>query len=71
VFLARGLPQHVTSDPPPIPPEKPLASDCCDGGCDRCVFDVYAEELALYEAALAAWRRRHPEAAGADGPQSS
>ena len=56
----------MTPDPQPIPPEKPLASDCCEGGCDRCVFDLYAEALGQYEVALAAWRARHREAA-ADG----
>ena len=45
-------------DLPPTPPEKPLAFDCCESGCDRCVFDIYAEELAFYEAELAAWRDR-------------
>jgi hypothetical protein len=55
----------VNPDPPPVKPEKPLASDCCESGCDRCVFDVYAEALAHYEAALAAWRARHPDAAAA------
>ncbi|HVI59957.1 MAG TPA: oxidoreductase-like domain-containing protein [Luteimonas sp.] len=61
----------VTPDPPPIPPEKPLPSDCCEGGCDRCVFDLYAEELAQYEAELAAWRARNPgcDPAGAPGGQ--
>src|SRR3546814_4375754 len=47
-------------DLPPSPPEKPLAFDCCESGCDRCVFDIYAEELAFYEAELAAWRERNP-----------
>jgi len=51
----------MTADPPPIPPEKPLASDCCEGGCDRCVFDIYADELAQYEIELAAWRERNPQ----------
>jgi oxidoreductase family protein len=57
----------MTPDPPPIPPEKPLASDCCEGGCDRCVFDLYAEAAEQYEVALAAWRERHP---GAGDPPS-
>ena len=46
------------SDPRPVAPEKPLPSDCCEGGCDRCVYDVYADELAEYERALAAWQER-------------
>lgn len=49
-------------DPRPLPPEKPLPGDCCDGGCDNCVLTVYTEELEEYEQALAAWRGRHPDA---------
>ncbi|HET7844779.1 MAG TPA: oxidoreductase-like domain-containing protein [Xanthomonadales bacterium] len=30
----------------PEPPEAPDPSDCCGGGCARCVFDVYDEQLA-------------------------
>jgi len=30
-------------------PERPLPSDCCDGGCTRCVFDVYADELQAWQ----------------------
>ena len=47
-------------DPEPQPPVKPAASECCESGCERCVFDVYADELELYRAAHAAWRARHP-----------
>lgn len=54
-------------DPPPARPEKPLPSDCCEGGCERCVFDLYAEELEQYEAALARWRARHPDGANEQG----
>jgi len=50
----------MPTDPPPVPPEKPLASDCCESGCDRCVSDIYADELAYYQAQLAAWRARNP-----------
>ena len=52
----------MTEDPPPIRPEKPLPSDCCESGCAVCVFDLYAEELAAYRTALADWLARHPEA---------
>ncbi|MDH5823087.1 oxidoreductase-like domain-containing protein [Luteimonas sp. RD2P54] len=55
-------------DPRPQPPPKPLPSDCCESGCQTCVYDLYADELALYGEALAAWRTRHPDAdAGTDG----
>ena len=49
-------------DPRPLPPEPPLPGDCCDGGCDRCVHDIYADELDDYKRRLALWRERHPGA---------
>jgi len=54
------------ADPPPQKPEAPLPSECCESGCDPCVYDTYAEELDWYRKALAAWRERHPEAGGQD-----
>jgi len=39
----------------PEPPEKPLPSDCCDSGCERCVYEAYADELVRYEQLLAEW----------------
>jgi len=51
-------------DPPPMPPEKPLPMDCCDGGCAICVWDAYAEALQYYEAQLAAWKLRRAGEAG-------
>ncbi|MBW8367672.1 MAG: oxidoreductase-like domain-containing protein [Arenimonas sp.] len=45
-------------DPPPVPPEKPLPSDCCDSGCDRCVHDIYADERTYFEQRLAEWLAR-------------
>ena len=49
------------ADPPPLPPQPPLPFDCCESGCDRCVYDIHADELAHYRATLAAWRNRNPE----------
>ena len=54
-------PQHgAMADPPPVPPQKPLPFDCCESGCDRCVYDVHADEVAHYLSLLAAWRKRNP-----------
>jgi hypothetical protein len=52
-------------DPRPEPPERPLPSDCCEGGCDPCVHDLYQEALEHYEQALARWRARQPPAGAA------
>lgn len=51
-------------DSRPVPPEKPLPSDCCEGGCDTCVFTVYEREREQYERDLAEWQAR--QAADAD-----
>jgi len=62
--MFRRLPAEMTSsaaDPPPSAPEPPLPSDCCGGGCERCVYDLHEEALARYREALAQWRQRHPE----------
>ena len=58
---------HLRSDPRPVPPEKPLPTDCCGGGCSPCVLDTYQEELEDYEARLVAWLAGH---AGVDGSQA-
>jgi hypothetical protein len=44
---AKAFARHVAL---PEPPEEPLPLDCCERGCDRCVFIVYYE-------AIDAWRR--------------
>jgi hypothetical protein len=53
------MPETEADDPPPTPPIRPDDEDCCHGGCDRCVFDLCAEALERYEAALRAWEARH------------
>lgn len=53
-------PRAAAPDPPPEPPQKPLPMDCCESGCDRCVYDIYADEVSHYHAALDAWRIRNP-----------
>jgi hypothetical protein len=36
--------------PKPTPPEP---GECCGGGCARCVFDLYEDELARWERQVA------------------
>jgi hypothetical protein len=33
--------------------------ECCRGGCDPCVFDLYEDALRRYEADLRDWRARN------------
>jgi hypothetical protein len=54
-------------DPPPRRPADPDPGDCCGGGCARCVYDLHDDAMARYEAALAAWRGRHPGIDPGDG----
>lgn len=56
-------------DPRPQPPEKPLPAECCDGGCDPCINDLYLEALEHYREELARWQARQAlrEEAGGGG----
>jgi Oxidoreductase-like protein, N-terminal len=59
-----GMPGPAPDDdPPPIAPAAPAMSECCRGGCDPCIFDLYEEELVRYEAALREWEQRRKGAA--------
>lgn len=30
-------------------PLMPLPTDCCGGGCTRCVYDIYADQKKQYQ----------------------
>lgn len=47
----------------PATPEPPAPNECCESGCPLCVHDMYAEELARYRQALAAWEARQQASA--------
>lgn len=46
------------NDPAPIAPVPPGDNECCNSGCDPCVFDLYAQELERYRTELRAWEER-------------
>ncbi len=50
----------AVDDPRPLPPREPELGECCEGGCEPCVFDRYGEALERYREALEAWLERHP-----------
>ena len=49
-------------DPAPVAPRPPEPEDCCKGGCERCVFEIYEDALAKYENAQRAWEARRKDA---------
>jgi hypothetical protein len=55
-----AVPVTDPDDPPPVSPPEPDPADCCGEGCVRCIYDVHEDALERYQAALAAWRARHP-----------
>ncbi len=52
----------------PPKPEKPLPEDCCGGGCDPCVFELYEEELERWQARVDAIRARNSDTSRRGGP---
>lgn len=52
-------------DPRPQPPREPEPGECCQSGCEPCVYDRYWDALDRYERALGEWLLRHPDDAGA------
>ncbi|PHV12626.1 oxidoreductase-like domain-containing protein [Chitinimonas sp. BJB300] len=45
-------------DPRPVEPIAPSPGECCNSGCDPCIFDFYSEELQEYRLRLAEWELR-------------
>ena len=45
-------------DPKPEPPREPEPLECCQSGCEPCVYDRYWDALERYERALEAWEAR-------------
>ncbi len=45
--------------PPPIPPKPPVEGECCERGCEMCMWDYYREAVRRYEAADVEWRARY------------
>jgi len=48
----------VNADPRPAPPPQPALEDCCQSGCNPCIFDIYQDALERYQTALAQWEQR-------------
>ncbi|MCC8994548.1 MAG: oxidoreductase-like domain-containing protein [Candidatus Contendobacter sp.] len=44
--------------PPPVAPKPPMPGECCEHGCDICVWDHYDEAKSRYESAYADWQQR-------------
>jgi len=44
--------------PPPIPPKPPVSGECCERGCEMCMWDYYYQAQSRYEAAYADWQQQ-------------
>jgi hypothetical protein len=49
----------MSSEPKPRPPREPDPWECCQSGCDPCIYDRYRQELEAYERALREWEARN------------
>lgn len=57
--MSEDMASTAVQDPEPVPPREPEAIECCGSGCAPCVYDVYWEKVAVYEAELEAWQARN------------
>ncbi len=62
-------PPAAIADTRPLPPREPALEECCQRGCEPCVFDLYYEAMERYPAALQAALKRYPEAPLDPGPE--
>ncbi|WP_232511893.1 oxidoreductase-like domain-containing protein [Herbaspirillum sp. meg3] len=62
-FFLSSMPALTDNDPPPTPPIEPQLEDCCQSGCDPCIFDIYQDALERYRLALKEWQARRDAAA--------
>lgn len=51
-------PPNAVAEPEPQPPQAPDPLECCQSGCDPCVYDRYWEAVTRYEEARRAWAAR-------------
>ena len=54
------MPTSRSEDKQPTPPIEPALEDCCQSGCDPCIFDIYQDALERYRVALQEWQARQP-----------
>jgi len=52
------IPSDESPIPPPIPPKPPVPGECCERGCEMCMWDYYYQAQTRYEAAYADWQQR-------------
>jgi hypothetical protein len=49
--------------PKPVPPKPPVPGECCERGCEWCMWTYYYEAQRRYETAEADWQQRYGRAA--------
>lgn len=54
----RPKPASPPDDPAPQAPEPPQEGECCESGCEDCVWTRYSRTRQAYESDYAAWLER-------------